>query len=55
MGCKVGKCPPIDDVEHELPVRVGVLPLTLKTGNRVPDPQMRKAIPIPAYVSEYKR
>jgi nitroimidazol reductase NimA-like FMN-containing flavoprotein (pyridoxamine 5'-phosphate oxidase superfamily) len=55
-SAKVRTGPPLDDEEdHALPCWAGVLPLRLLPGEPLPDPRLPEGIPVPAYVSGYRR
>ena len=56
VSAKIRSGPPIDDAEdYDLPIWAGELPLSLKTGRPLADPDMKEALPIPTYVRRYKR
>jgi uncharacterized protein len=55
-SAKIRTGPPLDDEEdYALPMWAGVLPLKLVAGEPVNDPRLSAEIPVPAYVSNYKR
>ncbi len=50
-SAKVRSGPPVDDDEdYDLGVWAGVIPLTLKAGDPVPDPRMAEGIMVPEYL-----
>jgi len=56
FSAKVRKGPPIDDEEDmSFPTWAGVLPLEVRVGEAVNDPQLDSAIPVPGYVKNYSR
>lgn len=56
VSAKIRSGPPADDVEdYALPIWAGELPLTLKTGKPVTDPDMKMDVEMPTYVARYKR
>ena len=56
VSAKIRSGPPVDDMEdYDLPIWAGELPLGMKTGKPVTDPDMRMEVPVPAYVKRYKR
>jgi uncharacterized protein len=55
-SAKIRTGPPIDDREdYELPVWAGVVPLSLRPGAPIPDPDLRPGIKPPQYAIEYTR
>jgi uncharacterized protein len=55
-SAKVRTGPPVDDeADYELPVWAGVLPIQQQTLTPVNDPRLRKDIPVPSSVSNYRR
>jgi nitroimidazol reductase NimA-like FMN-containing flavoprotein (pyridoxamine 5'-phosphate oxidase superfamily) len=55
-SAKIRTGPPLDDEEdYSLPMWAGVLPLKLGTGEPVNDPRLPEGIPVPDYVTNYKR
>ena len=56
VSAKIRSGPPADDMEdYDLPIWAGELPLGMKTGKPVTDPDMKMEVPVPAYVKKYKR
>jgi len=56
FSAKVRQGPPIDDAEDmNYPTWAGVLPLPVVPGAPVNDPDLDPAIPVPAYVRNYRR
>ena len=52
---KIRTGPPIDDTEdYVLPVWAGVLPLEVKAGTPIPDPQLAADYEVPDYVRRYR-
>ena len=55
-GAKIRTGPPIDDDEdYALPIWAGVLPLSLRPGQAIPDPKLDSGIGVPSYVRRYRR
>ena len=55
-AAKVRTGPPLDeDEDYELPVWAGVVPLTLRAGNVIPDPRLAPDLAVPSYVRRYRR
>jgi len=55
-SAKIRTGPPVDDAEdHELDTWAGVLPLGIKVGTPVPDPQLREGIATPEHISQWRR
>lgn len=55
-SAKVRTGPPVDDAEdYDLPVWAGELPLGLKVGTPLVDPDMTMDLPVPGYIKKYKR
>lgn len=55
-SAKVRTGPPVDDeADYELPVWAGVLPIRQQALAPVNDPRLRKDIPIPSAVADYRR
>ncbi|MBE9178557.1 pyridoxamine 5'-phosphate oxidase family protein [Oculatella sp. LEGE 06141] len=55
-SAKVRMGPPVDDEDdYSLPVWAGVLPLHLKAGEAIADPQLPPTIATPSYVQHYAR
>jgi hypothetical protein len=55
-AAKVRTGPPLDeDEDYALPIWAGVLPLSLRAGNAIPDPRLDSDITVPAYVRKYRR
>ena len=55
-SAKIRTGPPLDpDDDLVLPVWAGVLPLRIGTGEPIPAPDLATDIPIPSYVTEYRR
>ena len=55
-SAKIRTGPPLDDEEdYSLPMWAGVLPLKLVAGEPVNDPRLPDGVPVPPYVSHYKR
>jgi nitroimidazol reductase NimA-like FMN-containing flavoprotein (pyridoxamine 5'-phosphate oxidase superfamily) len=55
-SAKVRTGPPIDDKEdYSFPTWAGVIPLAMKTGEPVPDPELEPPCDAPDYVREYSR
>ena len=55
-SAKIRTGPPIDpDEDLDLPVWAGVLPLRIFAGEPIPDPQLSPGIPVPTYVTDYRR
>jgi uncharacterized protein len=56
FSAKVREGPPIDDEEdYAFPTWAGVIPLELKVGKPINDPQLDPSRPVPEYVKNYKR
>ena len=56
ISAKARTGPPIDDEDdYALPVWAGVIPLRLTAGSPEPDPKLRSSIPVPPYLSNYRR
>jgi nitroimidazol reductase NimA-like FMN-containing flavoprotein (pyridoxamine 5'-phosphate oxidase superfamily) len=56
FSAKVRQGPPIDDEEdHAFPTWAGVIPLELKVGEPINDPQLEPTREVPEYVRKYKR
>src|SRR5579859_5991539 len=56
FSAKVRTGPPIDDAEdYSFPTWAGVIPLDMKAGEPINDPQLDSARAIPKYVREYSR
>jgi uncharacterized protein len=47
--------PKDDEKDYALPVWAGVMPLALTPGDPVPDSRLDPAIPVPAYVKDWRR
>jgi uncharacterized protein len=48
--------PPLDDEEdYNLPVWAGLIPLSLKAADPIPDPVLRPDISVPEYAVRYGR
>jgi nitroimidazol reductase NimA-like FMN-containing flavoprotein (pyridoxamine 5'-phosphate oxidase superfamily) len=47
--------PKDEDEDYELPVWAGILPLALVPGKPEPDSRLDPEVPVPAYVTEWKR
>ncbi|MDG2023194.1 MAG: pyridoxamine 5'-phosphate oxidase family protein [Actinomycetota bacterium] len=55
-SAKIRTGPPVDDAEdHELDTWAGVLPLGIKVGTPVPDPQLREGIATPEHILQWRR
>jgi uncharacterized protein len=55
-SAKIRTGPPIDDTEdYVLPVWAGILPLEIKVGTPIPDPQLAANFEVPDYVRLYRR
>ena len=55
-SAKIRTGPPLDDEEdYALPMGAGVLPLKLVAGEPMNDPRLPDGVPVPPYVSNYKR
>jgi hypothetical protein len=55
-SAKVRSGPPIDDVEdYSFPTWAGVIPLEIKAGIPINDPQLDPNRPVPGYVKNYSR
>jgi uncharacterized protein len=55
-SAKVRRGNPVDEEEdYDLPVWAGVLPLALVPGAPLPDPRLDPAVPLPPYVSGWRR
>lgn len=55
-SAKIRTGPPLDDEEdYALPMWAGVLPLKLVAGEPMNDPRLPNGVPVPPYVSNYKR
>lgn len=55
-SAKIRTGPPKDEpTDAHLPVWAGVLPLALRSGTPIPDPNLRPGIPTPDYVLRYGR
>jgi hypothetical protein len=53
-SAKIRSGPPVDDEEdYALPMWAGVLPLTIRSGQPVPDPRLPAGTAIPEYVNSY--
>lgn len=53
-SAKIRNGPPLDDEEdYALPMWAGVLPLTTKAGEPIPDPRLPAGTAIPEYVNSY--
>jgi uncharacterized protein len=53
-SAKIRTGPPVDDEEdYALPMWAGVLPLTIRSGQPVPDPRLPAGTAIPEYVNSY--
>lgn len=47
---------PVDDAEdYDLPVWAGVLPLSLTAGTPIPDPRLPDDVPLPPYLTHYRK
>lgn len=56
VSAKVRVGGPVDDeADHALDLWAGVVPLAVTAGEPVPDPRLRPSIPVPAYLSPYRR
>jgi uncharacterized protein len=56
FSAKVREGPPVDDEEdYVFPVWAGVIPLEMKVGEPINDPQLDPSRPAPDYVKNYKR
>ncbi len=56
FSAKVRQGPPVDDKEdYTFPTWAGVIPLQLKVGEPINDPQLDSSRPVPEYVKNYKR
>lgn len=56
VSAKIRTGPPVDDAEdYGLPIWAGELPLSLKSGKPVVDPDLQVNVPVPDYVRKYKR
>jgi uncharacterized protein len=56
VSAKVRRGDPVDEEEdYDLPVWAGVLPLEPTPGAPVPDPRLDPAVPLPAYVTGWRR
>lgn len=55
-SAKVRKGPPRDgdSPDGELDIWAGIVPLALEAGAPVPDPELRRGIPLPAYLEGYR-
>ena len=54
-SAKVRTGPPIDDAEdYVLPVWAGILPLEVRAGTPIPDPQLTANLEVPDYVRRYR-
>jgi uncharacterized protein len=52
---KVRTGPPLDDeVDYNLPVWAGIIPLQLIAGNSIADPHLQQSIEPPTYIQNYK-
>ena len=55
-SAKIRTGPPVDDAEdYDLPIWAGVLPLSLKPGKPVVDPDLKVDVPVPGYIRKYRR
>jgi uncharacterized protein len=55
VSAKVRSGPPGDDeVDYDLPIWAGVIPLTAQTGEIVPDPRLMPGVEMPAHVGAFK-
>lgn len=55
-SAKIRAGSPVDDAEdYEINVWAGVLPLAMKAGKPLPDPQMSQEISRPNYITNYHR
>lgn len=55
-SAKIRTGPPVDDAEdYDLPIWAGVLPLSLKPGRPVVDPDLKVDVPVPGYIRKYRR
>jgi len=55
-SAKIRTGPPVDDAEdHELDTWAGVLPLGIKVGTPIPDPQLREGISTPEHILQWRR
>jgi hypothetical protein len=55
-SAKIRTGPPVDDAEdHELDTWAGVLPLGIKVGTPIPDPQLREGIATPEHILRWHR
>jgi hypothetical protein len=53
-SAKIRSGPPVDDEEdYALPMWAGVLPLTIRSGQPVPDPRLPAGTATPEYVNSY--
>ena len=53
-SAKIRTGPPVDEEEdYELPMWAGVLPLTIRPGQPIPDPRLPAGTVIPEYVNSY--
>jgi nitroimidazol reductase NimA-like FMN-containing flavoprotein (pyridoxamine 5'-phosphate oxidase superfamily) len=56
VSAKIRTGPPVDDDEdYALPIWAGLLPLRIVPGAAEPDPRLQSALPVPAYVQNYRR
>ncbi len=56
VSAKIRCGPPVDDAEdYDLPIWAGELPFTLQAGKPRNDPAMRQKLPVPSYLTRYKR
>jgi nitroimidazol reductase NimA-like FMN-containing flavoprotein (pyridoxamine 5'-phosphate oxidase superfamily) len=55
-SAKVRTGPPKDDAEdYELPIWAGVIPLQLRAGEPIDDPELRENVDLPDYLDGYQR
>jgi nitroimidazol reductase NimA-like FMN-containing flavoprotein (pyridoxamine 5'-phosphate oxidase superfamily) len=55
-AAKIRTGPPLDDDEdYGLPIRAGVLPLTMRAGSPIPDPRLDNEVAVPRYLHKYRR
>lgn len=56
VSAKVRSGGPVDDeADYDLDLWAGVLPLSLQVGQPEPDARLKPSIPVPGYLSEYRR
>jgi hypothetical protein len=56
FSAKVREGPPVDDEEdHAFPAWAGVIPLEMKAGEPINDPQLEPTVAVPDYVKNYRR